>query len=245
MTYQEANAKLTGRNRDRRKLANNTYLERRGEEIAIRLHATDIMTFRQDGSTVLNSGGWKTVTTKSRMNEYLAYNYYIQQERGQWYIVQRGVYSNKLAVYADGMVIHANGSMEGAETVEEAKAALKLRKQVSKYADGYVKALRAGKVPAPGSGDCWGCLMTTTDKKRSPMGGRDHILSHMEEKYYVPSLIKRAFDEFGASIAMKDALARIWQDGNDIEAKKWGDFVFEQMRTMIRRFCLRELGQAA
>lgn len=44
MTYTELDQQLQGRNRERRKLANSTYAERRGEGvIAIKLHATDIL----------------------------------------------------------------------------------------------------------------------------------------------------------------------------------------------------------
>lgn len=247
MNYSDADAKLTGRNRERRKLANNTYLERRAENaIAVRLHSTDILTYHADDSVTLNSGGWRTVTTKARMNDYIGHGLRISQERGQWYIwdyAQR----KDVAVYADGMTIRADGTLDGAESIESAKDAIKLRRRVHKYAKDYVKALRTGEVGEPSNGDCWGCLMVSADDKhkRSPMGGKDHILSHMEEKYYVPSLLTRAFEEFGASVAMKDAVARCWKDGNDNEAKFWGEYVFEQTQKAIARYCLRELGQAA
>jgi transposase len=49
MKYNELNAKLTGRNASRRKLENNTYVERREDgSITIRLHETDILTFLPD-----------------------------------------------------------------------------------------------------------------------------------------------------------------------------------------------------
>ncbi len=66
----EADQKLTGRNHDSRKLENNTYLERRGENIAIRLHRTDIVTHYPDGSFSLNDGGWNTPTTAERIQAY-------------------------------------------------------------------------------------------------------------------------------------------------------------------------------
>lgn len=85
MTYNELNEKLTGRNKNGRKLANNTYAERRGDNIAIRLHSTDVLTFFPDGKIVVNSGGWKTVTTKGRINAYLPRPFGINQKDFAWY----------------------------------------------------------------------------------------------------------------------------------------------------------------
>ena len=55
MTYQEATKLLTGRCRDRRKLENNTYLERHHEapgedSFAVRLHSTDVLLFLASAS---------------------------------------------------------------------------------------------------------------------------------------------------------------------------------------------------
>lgn len=72
MTYHDADSHLQGRCRERRRLQNNTYLERRpGDDIAVRLHSTDVLTFSPDGTITLDTGGWNTVTTKDRMNTYL------------------------------------------------------------------------------------------------------------------------------------------------------------------------------
>jgi hypothetical protein len=63
--YKEFSAKLG--NRSSRKLANNTYLERRNERtLAIRLHATDVVTITPN-YIELDSGGWHTPITKDRM----------------------------------------------------------------------------------------------------------------------------------------------------------------------------------
>lgn len=70
--------------RESRKLANNTYLERRGDAIAVRLHFTDVITFNPDGSVTLNSGGWRTVTTKDRMN--FTSGVRVFQHAHEWYV---------------------------------------------------------------------------------------------------------------------------------------------------------------
>ena len=47
-------------NRDKKKIANNTYLIRLDDNIiGIRLHSTDIIKLYRDGNIVLNSGGYR------------------------------------------------------------------------------------------------------------------------------------------------------------------------------------------
>ena len=66
-------------------LENNTRLVECGNDYAVRLHRTDIVTLREDGDIVLRTGGWKTRTTKQRLNKY-APTGHIFQEDGRWYI---------------------------------------------------------------------------------------------------------------------------------------------------------------
>lgn len=63
MNYQSAKEKLGSRNS--RKIANNTYLERDGNTLYIRLHRTRIVTLTPE-YIEFNTGGWDTVTTKNR-----------------------------------------------------------------------------------------------------------------------------------------------------------------------------------
>ena len=58
--FAEMNEKLTGRNAQARKMANNTYLERReGGNLALRLHQTDVLTWIPDGSVAKQNNGKK------------------------------------------------------------------------------------------------------------------------------------------------------------------------------------------
>lgn len=84
MTYAQLNLLLVGRNKDKKKLANNTYAERRDVGIAIRLHQTDILTFYPCGSVVVKTGGWETVTTKGRINRYLPPPWIVLQKDWEW-----------------------------------------------------------------------------------------------------------------------------------------------------------------
>ena len=87
MTYADAETILA--RRAIRKIAHNTHLHRiDGDTIAVRLHATDVLTLHRDGRAVLSSGGWRTVTTKERLNRYAPCRVY--QQRGEWFVQHGG-----------------------------------------------------------------------------------------------------------------------------------------------------------
>lgn len=85
-----------------KKIGNNTYKVNYPTTEAIRLHDTDILTFESDHVT-LNSGGWKTVTTKARMNQYLPTEVYINQKDYEWFVNDSR--DNTVKPFIDGMII--------------------------------------------------------------------------------------------------------------------------------------------
>ena len=88
---------------NRKKLERNTYLERYGDnEFGVVLHNTTIVRIFRDGSYVLDSGGWHTVTTKDRMNRYAPHG--ISQCKYVWYV--------KGKRFHDGIKILPNGEVE-------------------------------------------------------------------------------------------------------------------------------------
>lgn len=92
MTYEELDARLGKRNT--RKIANNTYIERRFRafdnemimSIAVRLHQTDVVTFHDDNTATLCTGGWPTMVTKDRINTALAPRCSVYSMRGKWVV---------------------------------------------------------------------------------------------------------------------------------------------------------------
>jgi len=78
-------ATTTIKNRDTKKVGNNTYLVKiNPETIGVRLHNTIIVRIHADGSYTLNSGGWRTVTTKNRINKFCPVRVF--QRNHDWYI---------------------------------------------------------------------------------------------------------------------------------------------------------------
>lgn len=193
MTYAEANTILQGRNKDRKVLGNNTTLERRDNgTIAVHLHNTDVVTFYPDNRVSLTSGGFQTVTTKDRLNNYSGHRVY--SVNGVWLV--DGI------PFHDGITFGPRGgkpeNAANPKTVNKAKKSLD--KKVRAYIQGYCQNALQNGLEAPGNGDCWACLFTAdtiSDLATTEPMGMDHLLSHMEEKYYVPSLLWKAIHTHG------------------------------------------------
>ena len=167
-------------------VANNTLrIEYENGNIAIRFHYTDIVTFVNDNKIILNSGTWRTPTTKDRINTFAPVNLY--QKNGIWYLSD-----NKL--FYDGCIINSKGKLISKPLKNEIykNKIAKLKKQISKYCNLITK----DNLPLPSSGDCWFCALH--DKDNVPMDGNknnDHLLSHLKENYLHGSILVNAMRE--------------------------------------------------
>ena len=211
----------------KRKLGNNTYLVIRNDDgYGIRLHDTEVVIHYKD-RIVLNSGGYKTLTTKSRMNEYTPFN--VIQKQKVWYV--NGI------PFEDGITLYNNGTIKGQG--KDPKETIKLTKRVKQYSKDYAKEFIKGNVPAPSNGDCWGCLFHKDGKPT--IGGKEHILSHLDDKYYVPSMLYNMFDSGYLSLYAKGVISEIWNDKpvNDLYSL---ELVSKQIQKAIYKFCARDLG---
>lgn len=172
-------------------VANNTveYFRPNGVRV-IRLHNTDILEFPVRGGVIFNSGGWKTVTTKARMNEFQN-EATIYQEKGLWYVIGRVEH----APYFDGIKIK-DGKVVNAKTSVHKKEQ-DLLKKIKTYCD---ELRTLPELPVPSSSDCWYCsFQTEDDKTMGDLSGSDHLLNHLDEKYIHGSLIFNALKNSGYS----------------------------------------------
>jgi len=269
-SYQQANEYLG--KKDSRPIRYKTRVERRSPtSIAIKHHNTDIITYCisyphlcehdkevfREQIVIIDTQGFHTKTTKDRLNAHLPEGYYIYRQDSIWYLERRKqqrkgwkkrLYKNW--VFADGMKIefsyHPDGIVEGAGP--PAKELKKLNKEILKYSRNYIKALFAGEVPKPGLGDCWNCALVVSNADGS-MHAPDHLKSHFEEKYYVPSLLVRAIEVFPVSPAAKWALGDLWGEVNvhpgDIRILHFARVAEHQLRSSLRRYLRRQLGLAS
>ena len=127
-TYFELDKQLQGRCKESRKLQNNTYAKRRcSGQIAIRLHATDILTFHSDGQIEVSTGGWDTVTTRSRMNDYLPGPWRVGGHRGSTLLYKMEPQAwTAVAVICRSLTIKADNTVEGGDSVKELLETIRL-----------------------------------------------------------------------------------------------------------------------
>lgn len=205
--YAELDARLTGRCAQSRKVANNTYLQRRPNgDIAVKLHRTDVVTFHADGTATLNTDGWLTVTSKARINEWLPGGIGLSSVKGRWFLTYPGhwdgvtntyVPSERKAVpYSDGVVLDLvtldviEGAPEPTDVAAEDAANIATRKAIATYLH---KTTASDIVYAftHVNGDCWVCAGRLLD------ADPDHLRMHVEEQYVMYSLAFNAITERG------------------------------------------------
>lgn len=100
MTYREAVKLVHGKtNRQSRKIANNTYAEiEHDDSVSISLHGTTVVKFFPNGLVQLNSGGYRTHTTKERINRYSPVGVY--QKNWEWFLSDGTPFEDKMLVGA-------------------------------------------------------------------------------------------------------------------------------------------------
>jgi hypothetical protein len=193
--FKQLDSMLQGRNEQSKKEAHNTYWQRRGDNIVLLYHKTDVFSITPNGDMTLNSGGWLTSTTKERINMALPVGYYVHQKKSVWYLNRRddGEY-----VFQNGMEISAEGKVNAPKRNDKKeKATAKWVKKVNDFAKEMVERAFDGRMKAPSAGDCWYCLMKTEDGKTlgDSFDDNNHIVNHIKEKYYVPSMFWNAMGE--------------------------------------------------
>lgn len=199
LRYSECRELIKRGRHSQKKLANNTYLEELDDgSFGVKLHETFVVKIHPNGEYTLDSGGWKTVTTKDRINRYSPVRVY--QQNSIWYLEDGSLFEDGCIVTADGVMF---GSKDKPEEVERKKKLLDRR--VRKYINGFADSVSGKGLDTPDPGDCWDCYLQAKSvangkvpslKERDPMGF-DHLLSHMEENYYVPSLLWKAIQDRG------------------------------------------------
>lgn len=206
-SFSEAAALLGGR--ESRKVANHTYVQRRGANIAVLLHSTDVVTYHADGTATLDATGYHTVTTKDRINTYSRAR--IHSERGVWLVAGAGA----LYVFEDGMRVDSDGRPVKGKLPEKAYAKReKLAKLVKAYIDGFCAKVAADKRFPDSAGDCFFCQLRVVSKDAETgeslgelQGDTDHLLNHLREKYYMSSLVANAVRVVGHKPAYLGLLA--------------------------------------
>lgn len=102
------------------KLGNNTWVFERQDAngdscVVIILHSTPIVTYHENGTVTLNTGGYRTVTTKARMNEVLPQFIRVSQIRNEWFVYvhgEREKYYDGIRLDTGATTSHSGGAYE-------------------------------------------------------------------------------------------------------------------------------------
>lgn len=208
--------------------------------VVTRLHQTDVVRELSPGRYQLNSGGWRTPTTKDRINGTLR-GYVLFADKGTWY-VRRGShpYADWAArhvdsiPYFDDMILpdafDKPAARKRAEKNEQGELAL--RKQIL----AFVRLVdRVDQLPLPDTGDCWLCALHDASGKTMGEHGddRDHLLNHIREKYLHGSLLVNAMRWAG----YQDVGIRYWLSRPKGHRRS--------VKSALRRYLCRKLGLSA
>lgn len=186
-----------GKVRDSLRLENNTTAVRRPGGIAVQLHGTDVVTFRDDGAVVLNSGGWDTMTTRDRLHRY-APGARVYRHDGKTRVAVGG----RSFFFVDGFTYRPETGevLTDPALLDELEARTELLKAAKKAARKWVRSMDADEARTLGDklaasdfgGDCFYCL--------GRVSGAAHVALHLHERYYVPSLFVNSLRaKWGAS----------------------------------------------
>jgi len=140
--------------------------------------------------------GWKA----ERKIQYRARRDYLKAER-EWWTRNYIPFYDGIKVDSEGYAPRLRADGPSPAKLRRYEAAVKqMKARIDKYAKEYIDALREG-MPMPGSGDCWFCAMTAENGQPlgDATGNHDHLINHMEDDYYVPSLAVNAIREAGYS----------------------------------------------
>lgn len=244
MTFAEAEKSLGKRESKRIPPGHNTRLERiDADTIGVRLHSTYVVKIHRDGTYTLDSGGWRTVTTKARMREYSPVR--LWQESSIWKlcgpVVPGKPWPGAVALFDDGIRVDAQGQPIPPFRAHDADDAPKKRldRMVRAYIKGFAADALANGLENPGGGDCWGCHMRADDVSVEAMG-YGHYLSHFRESYYVPSLLWNALQRCGNPSFVWSMISADLQRGRtDLMERELRSF-FRKMKPALLAALVRE-----
>ena len=219
-------------------IANNTveYTRTNGERV-IRLHQTDIVTIAPNGDVVLNTNGYRTQTTKARINDAITPNVY--QTRGNWYVGD--------VPFTDGMKLPGGKLPRITAAAKRAeRVADRLAKRIARFVN-QIDDLET--MPVPNNGDCWLCLMFEKMPQgdfTQEAGGRianpgykvndtSHLRAHItvKENYLHGTLIQNAYLWAGHSMFSWD-----W------DRQRWDRSAKQTAKRNLRRYLKAQLGIA-
>jgi len=183
-----------------------------------------------------NVGVWRT----ERAVQHRARKAYLKADR-EWWARNHVPFYDGIVVNSDGYAPRVRKSGPSPAKLRRHEAEVKrVKKSIDKYIGEYIAQLSQG-MPMPNGGDCWYCLMK--NDKGVVMGdfsGSDHLTSHMDEHYYVPSLAVNALVEAG----YQPVGVAIWLDMTEegtMGGRPSGSKPYDAVRRALRKYMQNRL----
>lgn len=150
---------------------------------------THVSTKKPDGTVVLQSGGYRSQTTKERI--WMHSGVGISQIKGVWYMPDG-------SLFYDGIILKGREVISA--KIMPTKANNKAIAEMKKKIKAYVELITPSNFPKPKTGDCFFCMgkEVGTDANLGDITkNTDHLLDHLKDGYIVGSLLVNALKEDG------------------------------------------------
>ena len=250
---------------DRRKIGSSMEAVRNNGDIEIRYYDHPVITMHKKGGMSFSACGWQTAGTKGKIEAVLPKGFYLYSFEGLWYITKGWSYSKDSAKYgyADGMTIYENGEIEDALTPADLADKRRFARKAKRFIKRFLDKLVACEVEPPGLGDCLYCQVEAGSQK-TQLGvltkdgvrphtfaeSADHVRSHIDEGYFVPSMLMNAVNEMGGPQACyaptRSVMYYLWQEKDKEKAKEYMkafDFcVRRDFNKALRNYVFRRIG---
>lgn len=170
------------------------------------------------------------------------------------------LYEDNMIVYPNGRVTNQDGDLINPNNKNKEKSKRKKLDKVKKYSNEFIKRFINQEIDNPGPGDCWYCLSHISNSPIPPIqtihadgqltDGFDetgHIQSHIEESYFVPSLLYNAIESQRTRLAPIDNHNIAWctKSSGWEKHKPWSiDLTERRLKMVLTRYLCKQLGYA-
>jgi len=163
----------------------------------IRFHQTNIVNKKPNGNIVLNTDGWRTLTTKERINWFLPHGIHLYQENFKWFLYIETDNGNKIQPFYDGIEITPTGEIVNPKvTIKQFKEQLKLSDQLNKLIKQYAKQITENNLEQIMQTSCPKCqtvLYYNPNKEEI----RQHLLEHLRTNTFSTEILEQALISAG------------------------------------------------
>ena len=209
-----------------KKVDHNTFLHWLSpKQIAVKLHKTDIAVHFEDGTVVLNTDDWRTVTTKDRMNKFTPAR--VWTENNVWRVGD--------AFFQEGIKVDREGQVQGNYIPWEKAMSQKhyLDKAVLKYIKDYAEHCRTFGLPNIDQNVCLSCVFADGDLKNLKISepvGVYHLIDHIRAEEYPAQLLYKA-----VKVETKNKIdLELYYDQIRYDLRNRGEFPQSQVRVIVR-----------